>query len=320
MKKVIIACVGFFYLSAYAQPTPSTQLLIYPRAGVNSILTQIQQAHDQIDLVMYGFTDQRIESALIKAHQRGVLVRLMLQQKPYKAEGENTKAARRARQAGLQVKWTHPAFKITHQKTMIIDHRLAMIMTFNFTYSTFKTARNFALITQSPIEVNEIESVFNADWQRKTVSVKVPSLVWSPDNAQKKLIHFINDAKKYVFVYNQEVISYPINNALVKAAKRGVDVRLIVPASTAGQYQRVLRYLNRHGVQVRIDQQHYIHAKAMLESTQSGTARLFVGSSNFSDYGLNRNRELGIITSDLIPTRKMSSIFMKDWKTSEPPP
>ena len=76
------------------------------------------------------------------------------------------------------MKWSNPQFAITHQKTMVIDNSLALIMTFNFTYPTFENTRNFAIKTTNRSQIKEIISVFNADWRRtKVTSLAMPDLV-----------------------------------------------------------------------------------------------------------------------------------------------
>ena len=308
---VIVWCELFSTIYA------DVKLYVYPKAGVQSIVTMIHQARNTIDIVMYGFTDKRILSALIDAHDRGVKERILLQHKPYKAEYENTAIVRRLRSAGISVKWSNPQFDITHQKTMVVDNQYAFIMTFNFTYPTFENTRNFAIKTSDSQQVQEIVAVFNADWNRTPApDLNNANLVWSPNNAQQKIIGFIDHAKKSLLVYNQEVAQQAVIEALVRAAKRHVEVNCIVPQSTAHQYCQHLSYLVRHGVRVRLDGQLYIHAKAMVADEAMAKPAVFVGSTNFSEYAINKNRELGIITHNALVAKQLKHTFNQDWRAS----
>ena len=312
-----ISLVLFFILffvsaSLYA----ASQLYVYPQSGVDSLISMINRARSSVDVVMYGFTDLRLYQALKSAKKRGVKVRVMLQRAPYKAADENVAMVKDLHEGAIDLRWTNPAFNLTHQKTLIIDHKQALIMTFNFTRSTFKKNRNFAVLTRNLQEVKEIEQVFQADWDRSRVSVSNEALVWSPNNALQKLLHFIGSAQKTLLVYNQEMSQYQIVGALVKAAKRGVHVQVIVPYANRAPYMGKLRYLLCHGVGVRLDKVMYIHAKAMLADYKLKSQEAFVGSMNFSDSGLMMNRELGIIVPNTNVANLMSDTFHHDWNAS----
>jgi len=58
-------------------------LYIEPQAGVQPILTVIQDARSQLDLNVYYLSSKRILEALQDARTRGVAVRVILDEKPY---------------------------------------------------------------------------------------------------------------------------------------------------------------------------------------------------------------------------------------------
>ena len=308
----------FFVLQVYVSSSyASARLLVFPDDGVQAIVNEFNQAKYSIDIVMYGFTDNSIYKALVAAKKRGVIVRVLLQHFPYLAADENIPMINKLIQAGIKYQWSNPQFKITHQKTIVIDQREATIMTGNFTYGNFTKQRNFAIITDNPVDVKQIMVVFQADWNRQPIKVLAPSqLVWSPNDSQTKLVNYILAAKKSLLVYNQELGNVAILHALAFVAKKGVKVKIITPHKNVSQYCISLKYLHAHDVLVALDSELYIHAKGMLSNKSLSDARTFIGSINFSDAALNKNRELGIITdSDQVATR-FNKTFQYDWSKS----
>jgi cardiolipin synthase A/B len=298
---------------------PAQKLLVLPGDGFGQLQHSIDSAKQSVDLVMYGFTDENLANALIRAHRRDVKVRVMLQHHPYKNEHENDVMVSKLKHAGVTVKWSNPHFTITHQKTLIVDHKAAYVMTFNFTYNTLHSERNFALLVKQPKQIEEIEKVFNADWKgEKDFKQHSKWLVWSPGNSEKKIIGLIASAKHSVKVYNQEFASTPVMRALEQKAESGVEVQLIVPWKNYKMYKHNLHAVAAKGVEVKLQRNLYTHAKVVLIDAGYTEARTLVGSMNFSYYGLDKNRELGVIDADERVSQQMLAVFQSDWKSAEP--
>jgi len=140
-------------------------------------------------------------------------------------------------------------------------------------------------------------------------------LVWSPTDAQPKLLTVINGARSSLLVENEEMGDSTVIAALVGAAQRGVKVDVVMTDS--GQYAREFTTLSRVGVQVRTYSESatpYIHAKVIL--ADAGTA--FIGSQNFSSSSLKRNRELGLITSTPSVISGLQSTLSADFAQAAP--
>jgi cardiolipin synthase A/B len=311
---LVVLCV----LMVVGCNSTNKKILVLPNDSYSSLYTSIHEAKHSIDLVMYGFTDQAVANALIAAHQRGVNVRVMLQHYPYKNRHENDAIVKILKQAGVAVHWANPQFSITHQKTLVVDHALAYDMTFNFTDNTLRSERNFALVVRDKQAISEIERAFNADWHGKKYFLeKDVNLVWSPNDAQTKIVALINSAKHSLRVYNQEFASSYVMRALEKKAQSGVTVQLIVPFKNYNTYKHNLHSVARKGVQVKLQKQLYTHAKAILVDAKYSSVRTFVGSMNFSYYGLDKNRELGMIVNDPDVAKRMLATFQHDWQHAE---
>lgn len=290
----------------------SERLIIEPNAGREPILNAIKKANTSIDVVMYGFTDEQFMNALINAQRTGKKVHILLEPNPYKASNENLFAIKKFKEANLNLQWPDQAFKLTHQKTILIDNHDAIVMTFNLTRSTFKKERNFALIIDDPGMVQEISHVFAADWQHKAISVSHPNLIWSPDNSREKLLDFINNANAEIKIYAQDVSDYQMIGALAKAARQGKSVEILM-SNHKDPHNKKLNFLRKAGVQIRFCKNYYIHAKVLIVDQK----RAIIGSINLTRPSLNNNRELAVITYDPNVIQKLLKTFNYDWNASE---
>src|SRR5205085_2827808 len=139
---VLLAFSYFFILPVFA----SSQLIIEPEDGRQPILGALHEAQSFVDLAMYGFTDPELMQAFIRAKDAGKKVRILLQHFPYKSADENLLAIQRFSASHLNLTFAPSNFYLLHQKTLVLDRHLALVMTFNFTRSTFNNERNFGLI------------------------------------------------------------------------------------------------------------------------------------------------------------------------------
>jgi cardiolipin synthase len=295
-------------------PSPRLSLITEPAAGITPILTAITHARSSVDLVMYELQDPRVEGDLVAAERRGVHVRVLLDRGYYGARTDygrpafNLPAYDYLRHHGVPVRWTPSRFALTHEKSLVIDGRTAYILTFNFTARYYASSRDFGVVDRTPQDVSAIEATFGADWAGQ---IQTPSdgtdLVWSP-GAEGEQVAFIEHARTFLDVENEEMDDPRIEAALESAARRGVRVRVVMTYSS--DWAAAFRALERAGVSVRTyseDAPLYIHAKLMLTPT-----RAFVGSQNFSPTSLDANRELGITLTTPAILRSLAATFTSD--------
>jgi len=125
----------------------------------------------------------------------------------------------------------------------------------------------------------------------------------------------INSAKHTIDIYNEEMDDSAITSALAAAARRHVDVKVVMTASS--EWDSAFKTLTHAGVHVRTYRQDaslYIHAKMIL----TGGRRVFLGSQNFSAGSLDDNRELGIILSTRAIIRSLQASFARDYAHATP--
>jgi cardiolipin synthase len=101
--------------------------------------------------------------------------------------------------------------------------------------------------------------------------------------------------------------------ALVRAAERGVDVRLILPGvSDVPVVKHASRYLYKrylkHGIRVYEYQRNILHAKtAVIDGIWST-----VGSSNLDRRSFRKNLEINVVVLDQEFGDRMEEVFFKD--------
>src|SRR5580693_5095392 len=295
----------------------SDRLYVEPGAGFSPVYSLINGARHSIDVTMYEFTDTTAERDLAAAARRGVQVRVILDHKELQ---DNSGAYDYFRSHGVKVVWSSSSFTYTHQKTLVIDGSKAMIMTANLTSEYYSTSRDFLIVDSNRADVSAIAAVFEADFAHRGIRPGDGSdLVWSPTDSQGKLLGLINGAAKSLRIYSEEMGDTPVVDALIRAAKRGVDVQ-VCGENEDGEYDSAYSKLARAGIHISYYSSStgfYIHGKVIEADYDTGHARMFVGSENFSRTSLEDNRELGLIISDPAVLSAMARTFTADFRSGQ---
>jgi cardiolipin synthase A/B len=280
--------------SAIAAPPPPLALLIEPAAGMGEMYSLIASARHTVDLTMYEFEDTQAEAALAADAERGVDVRVILNSSYTRSDND---AAFAYLQAHLvHVHWASSRYALTHQKTLVIDTTVGVVMTLNWTSRYYDDTRDVAVIDRSPADIAAIQATFNADYDGAPITPPPGAdLVWSPTTALDTLLGLIDGATRSLYVENEEMDNSDITGALVAAARRGVDV--VVCMTNSSSWTSAFRELVDAGVHLRVyspDAALYIHAKVLVRDPGSSDQEAFAGSQNFSTESLLYNRELGV--------------------------
>ncbi len=265
-------------------------------------------------MTMYMLTEPRIVDALVAAKKNGADVRALLEEHPFGAASAGDEATQDLQAAGIEVKYANPAFRLTHQKSFVVDDA-AVIMTANMTKSAFSRNREFIVVHTAPADVAEVADAFKADWERSEFTPASAALVWSPVNSRARIDGVIRAATRTLEVYAEVVQDKKQVALLAETAQRGVAVRLIIsPKSSTptgdSPDETGLDALQAAGVSIRHVKSPYIHAKAFV--ADGGLA--FVGSENVTASSLDFNRELGILFTDAAAIQRLAATFEKDWQ------
>src|SRR3989338_2823576 len=134
--------------------------------------------------------------------------------------------------------------------------------------------------------------------------------VFSPGEGEN-IIAFIDSAQETLDIEMYVFTSDEIANALKRAHDRGVQVQIILEKRVATDGNpRYYNELNDYGIDVRWASFDYAltHAKFIIVDGE----RVLVGSHNFSNAALERNREASVIlTGDIV--EEFKRIFEEDW-------
>ena len=307
----------------------NVRLLVQPDDGVQPLIDLIDGAESSIRIKMYLWTPSRMDvvEALGRAVERGVNVRVLLEREP--AGGRPSMEVISAlRDRGVELRLSKPfRFVFVHEKSMVVDDRIAWFGSGNLTGSTFKANREYMIVTDRPDWVAEIARVFDADWRGERIDLSRARLVWSPDrvmrgvregNAREKVLDLIRGARSTLFLEQAGMVDEEVIAALEDAVQRGVNVRLVgSPADPKENTYFVpgAERLREAGVQVRYLPSPYVHAKVIV--ADGNTA--LVGSINMSQTSMNANRELGaILTAADEPEAffQLLRTMEADWKSA----
>lgn len=313
----------------FASPSASASALyVEPAAGFEWLYGLINKAQTSIDMTMDELVDPTFSADLVQACQRGVTVRVILDQSLEKTA--NTPAFHQLAAAGpnCKVVWSNTQFHATHQKTITIDDRMSVVMTFNLTSRYYADTRDMAVIDVDPADIHAIQAVFKSDLGLEPPTPpssdnsdqpgpkSAHNLIWSPTTAEDDLVSLINDAKKNLRVENEELGAGSIVDALAAACKRGVAVQVAM-TDTSANYHPNYKALEAAGCGVHIGANNnstlYIHAKAMVADLGTPDAIGYVGSINFSVPSMTQNRELGVYVHDTNALAQIGATIDSDY-------
>ena len=286
------------------------QLITEPRAGDAPFLDLIAGARSSVTLTMYELEDRAIERGLAAAAARGVNVRVMLNGGYYdEREYVNQPAYSYLVGHGVHVRYSPSYFALTHQKTLTVDGRAAVIMTLNFD-GEYATTRDYAVVDRRSADVRAIITTFNADYSGHQLNPSdgTGDLVWSP-GAAGTFLHLIDRARRSIALENEEMEYRPATDALCAAARRGVEVRIVM--SYESEWEAAFTTLTGCGAHVHLyyGQGYYIHAKLLLVDGREA----LVGSQNLSTTSLDDNRELSIELTSRPLIAQLTAAFNSDY-------
>ena len=293
-----------------------TRVLVQPNDGVLPLVELIGNAKRSVWIKQFTFTHPVLLDAVIAAHNAGRDVRVMLN--PHRSSGDRANDAAYAtlETAGVRLQWSSPHFAVTHEKSMLIDDRLAMIATFNFTEKYFTLTRDYGLVTERPTEVAEIRTCFEADWDRQAFHpAQGTALLWSNRNSRRNMSAFIDTARHSLDIQHPKFVDATILERIAQASRRGVTVRVLCGGKHGISEWDVLdtfaslRVMDQFGVKVRKQKDLRVHAKLLIADGHSA----LVGSMNIDRSAFDVRRELGAVVAGKAAVHLLASTFETDW-------
>lgn len=297
--------------SQQSNPALSNAMLFTePDDSRKFVLEGIDNAKQSIEVEVYIFTDKDIFDALLNAKNRGINVRVMLEESPYNSYGTNKNMKDKLSHYGIDTKWSNRVYQYTHSKFLVIDKRTGYIMTLNLSKSSFTKNREFGVITSDPATVSELLKIFESDWARKPYNPIDSPLVVSPENSRSKISSLINSATYELLIYDEEIQDQAIEQLVEKKANQGVQVYVIVADPVSISFNRdVISEFKKYHINIRYVSSPFIHAKAIVVDKN----KCYIGSVNISDSSFDKNREVGIIVTDPQIISSLRTTFFADF-------
>ncbi|MGC8539937.1 MAG: phospholipase D family protein [Phycisphaerae bacterium] len=170
--------------ASHPQADSSLKVFFSPDGGATRELVDlIDTAGKSVEVQAYSFTSKPIIKALIRAKQRGVDVEIILDRSNVERKNYRTHTYRRLISPGLDAVYTagiptyiDDRYLIAHNKVMIIDDRMIITGSFNFSYAAAHfNAENMLVIKNIPALVSRYQK--NFEFHEKTSQRYKPGLV-----------------------------------------------------------------------------------------------------------------------------------------------
>ena len=277
------------------------QVITQPDDGLAPLVKAIKRARKSLDVVIFRFDLAEVEDALADAVERGVVVRALIAHTNRGGEKKLRKLEDRLLKAGATLSRTAEDMVRYHGKVVVVDHRKAFVLGFNFTSLDVHKSRSFGLSTVNRKIVAALTRVIDADHNRVPPVIASSRLVVSPENARQQLMDFIEKARRELLIYDASVTDDQVIALLIKRAAAGVRVRIL------GSLEKKWK---DPSIKVKPLRGLRLHVRAIVRDRKSA----FVGSQSLRKLELDKRREVGMITKDRRAAARIAAVFDADWK------
>lgn len=301
------------------------KLIVQPDDGEKPVMDFLKSAQKTVALKQFTFTHPLLLDTVMALHKRGVRVRVMLNGAKATGERLNDPFFEKMKSTGIEVQWSNPSFLVTHEKSIIVDGKSALLATFNFMEKYFQATRDYGVLTNDPAQVEQVQKCFDCDWKREPFHpYEDAGLAWSPGNARHLVCKFIDRAHKTLDVQHPKFAEPVILERMLAAVERGVRVRILC-GGKHGLHQPDLMYsfalwrlMRQAGAKVHKQKNLRVHAKLLVVDHKQA----LLGSQNFDQPAFDLRREVAMELYDAAIVHDLTAIFERDWERSrkyEPP-
>ncbi|MDR5897487.1 phospholipase D-like domain-containing protein [Halomonas vilamensis] len=320
-----------------------------------AMFAELTQAKHYVFVELYlmesGTLASRVIDALVNAARRGVYVALLLD--GYGAMGLSNADRWRLHAGGVALRFFNPLgfhslarnLSRDHRKIMLVDGQVAFVGGFGAVDAFLNAWYEIAVRAEGPV-VTDWETLFRHLWcsrmTRDYVSDKpamtLPLLRADTQRARGEMRGRAMDGRGYRYQAIRRslhqrvdgtatrlwlctpyfVPTFTLRRRLARAARRGVDVRLLVPGGENDHpgvryaSQRFYHALLKAGVRIFEFQPSFIHAKFVLADNWSS-----IGSCNFDHWNLHWNLEANQEVDDPQFAQEVRELFERNFATSD---
>jgi phosphatidylserine/phosphatidylglycerophosphate/cardiolipin synthase-like enzyme len=277
----------------------------------------IDNARNRIDGALYDLNLWTIRNALIRAHERGVEVRLVVE-----SDSLDRSEIQELITAGIPVV-SDDGEGLMHNKFLIIDDADVWTGSMNLTVNGAYRHLNDLIQVRSTLVAHnyrtEFEEMFLEGYFGEVVLENTPHPIltidgvqiesyFSPDDSvQERIIELIQEARENVDFCYYSFTSDPIADALLERADNGITLRGVVDTyqegtGIGGEYQR----LKDLGIDIHLDgHPEKMHLKLMIIDRRI----VITGSYNLTRSAETRNDENTLV----IHSEEIASYYLKEF-------
>lgn len=342
------------YTSAPILPGHSVRILLNGDETFSAMLKAIREAEKSITFVTYVYWKGKVADALSDAlSQRardGLPVYLLLDSQG--AKSMEKKNVAKMQEAGVRFAWFRPLkwyrpFQYnyrTHRKILVVDGRIGFTGGIGIGDEWLGNAddkehwRDTCVVIEGPV-VHYLQAAFVENWMEATRSVLVGDLYFPPlkeagpikaqgirsspmeSSSEVYMLYLLTIASAERTLYITTAYFLPdelLQDRLIEAAERGVDVKVIVPGQYNDNY--LLYQLSRNGygrllkagVKIYEYQPTFMHAKTMVADGVWGS----IGSTNFDNRSFSFNDEFNLNFHSRDVAEYLEKVFLEDLERS----
>ena len=306
---------------------PAEAVYIDGPAIYNETVKLINTAEKSIYVEQSEFNDPELIKLLIAKAESGVEVKILLDQ----WQKINRSTVTEFKNHNISVQY-YPARKgqYNHAKILVVDNEQAMIYGPGWTQEEMN--KHNVAVRLSGRSAWRTATVFDRDWEfTTTLSLDVPSTSDLPDdhitlatntNVKNQVLTQIEASTESIWLELNALSEPDTVQALIDAANRGVDVRIILDAENAQDTPVTLENLTTAGITPRYYHDNTGRALGMnIGIFDQGT--FVMSSSGWTYYSFVINHEFSATVPSPQASTRLVEMFTQDWQASDtvlPPP
>lgn len=306
-------------------------------AVCRELIQQVNSAQSSIDFAIYGYTKiPELQQALENAQKRGVKIRFVYD---IDNKGENFYTDTLYLTTVLkenQTDFAPPNRKsktkyqsaLMHNKFFIFDDKKVLTGSANISGTDMSGFNSNAIIVINSPQVaqiyeKEFEQMYSGKFHKSKLKIKNSrilvvdnsslSVYFSPKDKPitTQIIPLIDGAQKYIYMPVFLITHKELADSLVRASKRGVNVKVIIDATNSHGSASKHKYLRQNGIQVKTEN---FAGKCHSKSIIIDDTYTIIGSMNFSKSGEGINDENLVIIKNSEIAKFYKTFFQYLWK------
>ena len=299
--------------------------------GCNALKQEIDNAKESIDFAIYGINNQpQIINALVNAKNRGVKIRWVcdFNEKHGNYYPDTLELQRKILNFNSDKQYEfNNETAIMHNKFFIFDNQKVWTGSANITSTDLSEYNsNYAILIDNlevaKIYKQEFEQMFNSNFHKfknkiqkgkieHSKNTKIEVFFSPKDNIiENKIIPVIKSAKEYIYIPMFFITYKGIQESLINAHYRGVEIKIIGDATNARTKHTIHRELRKVGIKAKTENQAgKMHAKTMIIDDEIS----IIGSLNYTKSGNKKNDENIVVIYNKDIAKYLKSTFLYTW-------